>query len=781
MSVFRINIEEGKKKAERVESLEQFYSIINSEENIRNTKLAMEGNQEAKSRLVQFSYQCNPMHNNNLLAGCKEHPTTTIQIDFDFDPYSLVLDYEKENLITKAIAMKEEIGLRLVEETRKGVHIVALRCLEQSQVENLNRISKLLGVPYDENAKDLTRVFYTMDQTHIHFIDERIFELEDAPYVPDGKERKRTAKVRTAKSTPSKETALPATVTQELPDEPTPHEHIDEKGVLLYKGLRFRPQEVIDAYWKLFNNGQKPTKGNRNCLTHEVAQQLSYFTADAELLSQWIPSYDGFDKEEKLRCIASALNARPTIITRKMRAVMESLLADEPQCNRLLKGIAPLCIKVSFGACPDGFEFITIIALAPIIGTLATDVLIIYNGECYPINLFTYVVGYAASNKGSLTAIILAWMKILSDLDEANFLKEQNFKKLRRSARNQKEQPEEPELMYRTSTYNSTYAEFVHRLSTSKGKHMFCYTPESDEIVSAWSKNMHQLGVMLRGAFTNDPYSRITKTEDSVSVSIPQLKLNSTLCGTPDAMNRLFGNAVDGLVSRMAIISTPDNTFKPLKRYTPLTAEQKQTIEQVAHLLTLMKGRAYPTKLEKRALEWVEAIRLESEQMNDVVQGRARMRIHVIAHRIICALMLCRVAETLIKEHGYEGAKSLLEQNPNCWIPLMEKAQTKAMLDTYDMVADILLNEHLRYFRHRIESSYASKDYRVSPVGRRTNTLNDCIFDALPQTFTFADAFAEAKAQKGDKITRNSVSSMLGSWKEKNKIRKEGVDYVKTY
>ena len=768
MSVVHIYYEDGKKKAEQVSSMEQFEAIVNSEENIRNSRLAMEGDQRAKSRLEQFNYQCNPMHNNGLLKGCTEHPTSTVQADFDFNPNDPVLEDHKKELIEKILAIKDEIGVLKLDETRKGVHIVFNRLTELSQEDNLKRISELLGVPYDENAKDLTRVFYTMDTSHTRYIDEEIFKQKDAPFVPNANEkRKRLAK--------------PADTAHEVEAEPTRHEHADENGILRYKGLPFLPNEVINRYWELFNDGMKPCMGNRNSLTHEVAQQLSYFTGDAELLNSWIPSYNGFDEEEKGRCITSALNARPAIIPRKMRAVMESLLADELQWNRLPKGLAPMGIKESITACPDGFDLIVVCALAPLIGALATDVKITYNGDTCHINLFTYVVGYAGSNKGSLTSVIQAWKKELSDQDDAYFRMEQEYKKQRRAARNKKEQPEEPYLEYRTGTYNSTYAEFMHRLSTCLGKHMYCYTPESDEIISSWRNDISQLAVMLRSAFTNDSCTRHTKTEDSVSVSIPSLKLNSTLCGTPDAMKKLFGNAVDGLVSRMAFTSTPDNTFSQLKRYTPLTAEQKQTISQVAHLLTLMKGQAYPTKLEKRALEWVEAIRVESEQMNDIVQGRARMRTHVIAHRIICTLMLCRVVEMLIKEHGYEGAKSLLEQNPNCWIPLMEKAQTKAMLDTYDMVADTLLNEHLRYFRRSIERSYASEDYNVAPVGRRTNTLNDSILDELPETFTYNDALAAAKAKKGNNISRNSVSSMLGSWKEKNKVRKVGKDYVKTY
>ena len=51
-----------------------------------------------------------------------------------------------------------------------------LRRPELSQEENLKWASELLGVPYDEGAKDITRVFFTTTNEELLFLDDQIFE-----------------------------------------------------------------------------------------------------------------------------------------------------------------------------------------------------------------------------------------------------------------------------------------------------------------------------------------------------------------------------------------------------------------------------------------------------------------------------------------------------------------------------------------------------------------------------------------------------------------------------
>ena len=77
-------------------------------------------------------------------------------------------------------------------------------------------------------------------------------------------------------------------------------------------------------------------------------------------------------------------------------------------------------------------------------------------------------------------------------------------------------------------------------------------------------------------------------------------------------------------------------------------------------------------------------------------------------------MMLCKVCEQLIQKHGLNGAETQLKQNPNLWKEMILKAQTPTMLDTYDVIADSLLDNALYFFRDRIENAFLSRDYAVS-------------------------------------------------------------------
>jgi hypothetical protein len=65
----------------------------------------------------------------------------------------------------------------LEESARKaGYHLVFRRRAELSQEENLKWASDLLDVKYDDNAKDITRVFFTTTEKELLFLDDEIFD-----------------------------------------------------------------------------------------------------------------------------------------------------------------------------------------------------------------------------------------------------------------------------------------------------------------------------------------------------------------------------------------------------------------------------------------------------------------------------------------------------------------------------------------------------------------------------------------------------------------------------
>ena len=127
------------------------------------------------------------------LKGCKS-PSMSVGMDVDFDPSAP--DYEEmmEKAPEMVLSKKEELGLLMLERSaRKGYHLVFRRhfmdglaegkILENQEI-NLKWASELLGVKFDEAAKDITRVFFstTASEEDLLFLDDALFE-QTAPNV----------------------------------------------------------------------------------------------------------------------------------------------------------------------------------------------------------------------------------------------------------------------------------------------------------------------------------------------------------------------------------------------------------------------------------------------------------------------------------------------------------------------------------------------------------------------------------------------------------------------
>ena len=269
---------------------------------------------------------------------------------------------------------------------------------------------------------------------------------------------------------------------------------------------------------------------------------------------------------------------------------------------------------------------------------------------------------------------------------------------------------------------------------------------------------------MLRQAYDGTRYDREAKSAEAVNVHIKTLLWNVVMNGTPDALYRLISNYTDGLLSRLSIARLPDNTFTPLAekpvRMLPRYADR---IRQIAHLLPLMQGTLVLPKLEQRSREWVEKIRLEAMMNNDTVLADARLRGHVNAYRMTVCLILCLVAERLIKAHGFNGAETRLKSSATLTQEMASRCQTPAMLEAYNIIADSLIDNDLFYFRERIEAAY-NKSTIGTLAGRSIRGKNDSIFSRLPEKFGFEDAYRQSIALKGSGCSNNAVRQMLKNW-----------------
>lgn len=825
MSCYLIKVENGHKVARSITSEEEYKQLRGSNEQKANLRLARAGNDAAKRRLVQFNYSGH--YPQGVVKGMKL-PSGAFGFDMD-EPEAFA---KAAKLLLKE---PDKYGLLMLERSaRQGGHAVFEREKGKTVLENQVRIATMLKCEMDTSAHDINRVYFTTtsDDEDLLFLSPRLFkdEYDEAAVAAEGKvleERERYGQEELPEGAhkankhyePWKEefkkdsqgvfkgqefknsrisTSAASASAASTSAASTSATSTTSAAQDNYLGISYG--EIIKKWWQMYNDGQEPMRSNRNTLTFELAVNLRHICGfDRNLLAQIIPCYDGFPEQEKMACINSALNEKITQMPKRLKDVLSAIRQERMKQGTAGNGAAdnealvnaldeanakddlfyynalpklPQGIRDSISAVGPALALPVITAICPAIGMLATGVKISVHGKMNSLNLISYIAGDFASGKGSIDPVIDAWTSEVKEMDKMYLQKEDEWRAKKRAAKNKKEQPEEPKLPVRCLTLNNTVANLAERLANTEGKHAFSFTPEADTVAQKWKSAMSDFSVMLRQAYDGTSYEREARSADAVNVHIDRLLWNVVMCGTPDALYRVVSNYTDGFQSRIIVAKTPDNTFTPLSDNMHVMNErQRDRIIQIAHLLPLMSGEVVLPKLEEKGRKWLEQIRLETMKNDDKVKARQRFRICPTTMRLMTCIMLCKVLETLIQKHGFNGAEKQLKESPDLWKGMLVKMQTPTMLNVFDVLADYQLDNALYFFRSRIEEAFSSKDYCCQSAWDRCRRgKNDSIFERLDVTFTFEQAEQQSVAVKGASATHESVKQMLKNWKRQGLI-----------
>ena len=781
MSVHLIYYQQGHKMMEAVATEEAYRRYRDSQAQQRWVETIRHPQPEtdvsaAKRKLVQFNYSCLPTED-GCLKGAKRL-SKSVGMDIDH------LSADEVNLVAAtAIEKKDELGLLMLERSARGggLHVVFRRHPEMDQEANLRWASDLLGVEYDAGAKDITRVFFATTSEDLLYLHEDLFDnaeceastgsatatkaatktaTEAATTAPEATQKAdRTnrypmASVASEAASTASETVSETTgqndgeaKTSDNQGEKTDKEASEAEAPLCYEGIPY--DRIIKKWWDFYNEGKTPSKSNRNTLTFELAVNLrNICDSDPQLLNRIIPCYDEFPEAEKMACIRSALGEKNTQMPKRVKDVLtavrqdmraeareeaeeeEALLQDDLYYYDALPKM-PQGVRESIDAVGPYLAMPAIFAITPAIGMLATGVRVDIHGTPSQLNLISYIAGDFASGKGSIDPIVSAWLSEIIMADKGYLEAEEEWRARKRAAKNKKEQPEEPKYPVRYLTLNNTVANLADRLANTGGKHAFSFTPEADTVAQKWRTAMCDFSVMLRQAY-------------------------------------------DG---------TPDNTFSALAE-SPyrLTEQHKAKIQQVAHLLPLMKGDVELPKLEKRGRDWLERIRIETLENDDKTKARQRFRTCPTAMRMTACLMLCRVAEQLIQHHGLQGAETQLKADPTLWQKMLQRQQTPQMLATFDVLADYMIDNAIYFFRERIEEAFRATTYAPSDAPRTQKGSNDTIYRKLAGQFTTEEAYGATVSVRGFDVQRGRVFTMLSRWERQGMVERieKGV-YKKTY
>lgn len=674
----------------------------------------------------------------------------------------------------------------------KGLKLMYLRPDGMDEAESQKWMAGKLGLPtYDVSCKNIARIHYLVSRKYCYIIDmAQMFDpnLTNKGYQVD------VSQSPSVTSAPSKEAEEAAETIEVAPEQS-----------LEYLGVPY--SEYEEVYWEVNHDGHRPCPGDRNTMTFEIACSMRHIAGfDADLLDRFIPCYSGLSEQEKRQCIENAVAFKRGPMPRKMQLVIDTIKrrhADRPDLIQALDDLEeqdasysysafeecftrqgkkfPMGITDSFDGIQTSLRMPMLIAIGPMIATLATGVRLKVHNELGHLNLIAYVVGDAASGKSKADQLYQLWMYRLIQADNINLQIMADWKALPKKKR---EQTPRPVIQVRIQPLRCSMADVLDHLNNADGKHLYSFTAEADQLTqSNRSGAFANVSVLVRQSYDGSEYRSSYAGENAVNANIEHVLWNMTLCTTPDGLRRAMPNVTNGELTRLAIASTPDNTYAPLVLINPRTDKSKDNIKRIAPLLELMEGDLDLPMLEEQSNKWLESVRLSSLMNGDSVRARQRFRVAVTAMRYVCCLMLCAYAEWLLSRldnrgrralpkwaHGAETAEKYLKSHPTATSTQLPKLfQTEEYMAAYDVLADYLLDNILYYFRQKLTTAYGSDDYKG--VERKRTGENDSVYARLPKTFTIE----QARQERGDDDANdNAARQMVKNWKRQGLVAQIG-------
>ena len=560
--------------------------VLNREEYLRlrnggNQKTILsrirQGEVKLKGDLVQMNYSCLPNEDGSL-KGSKT-ASTTVGMDVDFNAPESFSAEEQQAWLKEQMAKvpelvlgkKDALGLLMLERSAtKGYHLVFRRRQGLDQEENLKWASDLLGIKYDAQAKDITRVYFTTtaDPEELLYLDDELFSSSPAVTPLQRYSSKATdnhGQTRTEQSAAEEVQESPSQSDAKYPD--------------AYKGIPYA--EIIAKYWELHNEGKEPVEGDRDTLTFQLASDLRHICGrNADWLDQVIPCYDHFPQEEKRKKIESALSLKMEGMPYRLKQVLQALKTQSgvKACGGTLttpppmpKRLPPL-IKLLTKNVPWFYKPAVASAVFPALGAHLHGAKFRYwdNVE-HEATFMNVLIGRQSIGKGTIKKPIEYIMEDIRLRDLPNREREAEWKQKNPGAK-QKKDPRPKDICIQMLIDNLTDAVFNQRIVDAHNngeRYIFTIVDEIEALKKVTSKGtVDEVGLLIRKAFDNSLAGQERVGADSVS-GIAPLRWNFNASTTPPNARKFLWKMVnDGTVSRLdiatIILGDEDDDIAPI-------------------------------------------------------------------------------------------------------------------------------------------------------------------------------------------------------------------------
>ena len=744
MSVHNIYIKDGCKMMHPILNREEYVALRDSDEN----RMA------EKSRMVQMNYSCLP-NDDGSLKGSKRM-STMVGMDVDLAP-SDSLNGEKtsveniQTIIDHALEIKDELGLMMLERSAtKGLHVVFRRRPELSQEENLKWASKLLGVAYDKNAKDITRVFYTPADKLV-FLDDEIFSLEEAAASHEG-------------TAPSHEVA-PASHEETL-SEKTASVHASKASLKAFDlcveaaGLNADKLDVWGEHnWH--NNLMAvlsvglPKLMSKEQLLAVVKERLRNYgeTADCrKLIDYFYEKYTadkGFMPVTLRNINATAQNMANCEENEDDKELKEMTAGWQPP---KLPNKIPRLMKLLAGNYDPRFREMLMLSSLPVLSAHASRFRATYlNGRVIGPQQYVAVIGSSGSGKGNCTALYNEMVSYtLQQNDEQEWQKVKENAELRDKKANAKERP--PKYHPKLRLFETTSKSSILELQTNLGPNgmLLGHFSEVDGLSSSARAAYSDISVLLRKGWDMD-VQRQYYMSDSTCNTYTQMSISLLMAGTPKAMlERMFSdnNCEGGLMQRCIPVLVPKTkrAFRPPRQNYLSEEEKKERDQLIIKLyqkdLALGEGtQLLDTPMTNRAIgQWFDEL---EERYNDGLLSEAEAD---LSHR--CGEIMLRAAIPLVALYGEE---------------------TKEIVDFCRWVGETAHYSMCRIFGHRVQNNIAHANELLAERLDSRKTAEP-LLNKMPMVFTIKQ-FKEMREKEGQSP---EVRMLLSRYCKNGKLERVG-------
>ena len=781
MAVNRIILRDGKKVCVPILKKSEYYRLRDVDFNRQCVEKARKGemltsrNGEQKSYktlLEQFNYSCYPNEDGTLKGTTK--PADSVGMDIDFQiPKELPegvtpekwIENEILNISKNILDKKEEIGLLLCERSAtKGLHIVFRRDISLDQEGNLRRVSDVLGVPFDEAAKDITRVFFTPSSADILYIAEGLFDRGEG-----GGNCKKTPNpnpfpVRGKGGQPTKgslQTPCPSTGK----GCPKDGKGVAEKSNLIAFDLCVKETGLNPSALDVFGE-HNWHKNLMSVLSAGLAKLMSREQAFA-VVAEKLPNYSQYDDCKALinyfydnyntsfmPPAVREINARAQYLARhevseedrEMAELMEGW--DAPKLPDRLPRIMDLLVSNY----DRRFREMLCLAALPVLSAHASHFRAQYlNGRVIGPQQYVTVIGSSGSGKGNCTALYKDMIEqTLAAHDALEWEKVRQNQEERDKKANAKEKPAKyhPKLrLFETASKSS-----ILELQTNLGKNgmLLGQFSEVDGLSNAAKTAYSDISVLLRKGWDMDMHRQFYMSESSCNTHV-QMSISMLMAGTVKAMlERLFSenNREGGLMQRCipVLVPTEKRTFRP-PRQNFLTAEErlecdKMLIDLYQKDLALGDNvKILDLPLTTKAIEgWFDELEV---RYNDGLLTDAEAD---LSHR--CGEFMMRAAIPLVAMYGNE---------------------TKEIVDFARWVGDFAHYTMCKLFGHSVQKNIESA-YQLIKSNVDARKTAEPILNLLPDVFTLKQ-FKELRLKNGQAA---NVKQLLSHYVKRGKLERLG-------